>query len=382
MSDSQSPPRGPLERPSARRWYARVNWLFVFAMIIPTALAIVYFTWIASDRYVSESRFIVRSPQRQVPNSLFGTLLQGTGLSRSLEDTYSIQDFILSRDALAELEQSLKIGDAFRKGGSDIFNRYPALDREDTFEALYRYYPKRVSVFTDSASSVSVLKVSAFTAEDAYRINEKLLQMGERLANQLNERARKDTIGYASAEVQAAEKKARAAALALAEYRNTRAVIDPERQSSLQLQQVAKLQEELFNAKSLLSQLVTHTPTNPQIPVLRTRVNSLQNEIKAESDKVTGDRGSLANKASDYERLALERSFADKQLAAAMAALETARSDAQRQMLYLERVVQPNRPDAAIEPRRLRAVVVTVILGLMTWGILSLLVAGVREHLA
>jgi capsular polysaccharide transport system permease protein len=80
--------------------------------------------------------------------------------------------------------------------------------------------------------------------------------------------------------------------------------------------------------------------------------------------------------------LALDRAYADKQLAGALTALDAARSEAQRKQLYLERVVQPNLPDVAIEPKRLRSVVVIFVLGLVAWGILTLLVASVREHMA
>jgi capsular polysaccharide transport system permease protein len=76
----------------------------------------------------------------------------------------------------------------------------------------------------------------------------------------------------------------------------------------------------------------------------------------------------------------LERAFADKQLAAAMTALETARSEAQRKQLYLERIVQPNLPDAPTEPSRVRNVLVIFVVALVVWGILSLLMAGIREH--
>jgi capsular polysaccharide transport system permease protein len=47
----------------------------------------------------------------------------------------------------------------------------------------------------------------------------------------------------------------------------------------------------------------------------------------------------------------------------------------------LERIVQPNQPDIAIEPRRFRAVVIVLLLGLLAWGIMSLLVASIREHM-
>ena len=64
----------------------------------------------------------------------------------------------------------------------------------------------------------------------------------------------------------------------------------------------------------------------------------------------------------------------------ALTSLEQARNDAQRKQLYLERIVQPSIPDNAVEPRRLRNVFATFILGMVAWGILSMLVAGVREH--
>ena len=67
-------------------------------------------------------------------------------------------------------------------------------------------------------------------------------------------------------------------------------------------------------------------------------------------------------------------------LASSMSTLELARSEAQRKQLYLERIVQPNKPDSATEPRRIRNIFVTLAVSLIIWGIISLLVAGIREH--
>ena len=67
-------------------------------------------------------------------------------------------------------------------------------------------------------------------------------------------------------------------------------------------------------------------------------------------------------------------------VAGLIAALETARSEAQRQQLYLERLVRPNLPDDAVEPRRLRSIATVLILSLIAWGVVSLLVASIREH--
>ena len=71
---------------------------------LPSLIAGVYYFAIASDLYLSEAKFIVRSP-KQVQTSGIGALLQSTGLSRAAEDTSAVQDFIMSRDAVRELEQ-------------------------------------------------------------------------------------------------------------------------------------------------------------------------------------------------------------------------------------------------------------------------------------
>jgi capsular polysaccharide transport system permease protein len=95
-----------------------------------------------------------------------------------------------------------------------------------------------------------------------------------------------------------------------------------------------------------------------------------------------GGNNTFANKAADFERLTLERAFADRQVASALASLEAARNEARRKQLYLERIVQPNLPDYALEPRRARNVLATFILGLVAFGVMSMLLSGVKEHQA
>jgi capsular polysaccharide transport system permease protein len=282
---------------------------------------------------------------------------------------------------LGQLDQKLALGKMFSRPDIDFLDRFGALDWNASFETLYRYYKKRVEVDFDSTSSISALRVNAFTAQDAHRINDLLLGMSEQLVNQMSERGRQDILRYAAGEVEQAERRVAGATLALAAFRNRNVVVDPEKQSTFQLQQVSKLQDEVIATRTQVAQLRLVSPDSPQIMVLQTKIDTLQSAIDAETAKVTGSNGSLSNKAAAFERVELEREFADKQLGAAMAALETARNEAQHQQLYLERIVQPNDPDFAIEPRRLRSVVIVFLLGLLAWGILSLLVASIREHM-
>lgn len=357
-----------------------VNKLFLWSVVIPTIASILYFGLIASDVYVSESRFVVRAPQKQSSVSGIGSLLQNAGFSSSHDDSYAVQDFMKSRDALTKINSQLPLAEAFGAKNADIFSRFNAFGMDDSIEALYKYYQNKIEIILDSTSSIATMQIRAYRAEDAHRINELLLLMGEDLVNQLNARGRQDMISFATKEVAVAEEKATKAALALSAYRNNNSLFDPERQSALQLQQMTKLQDEIITAKAQLAQVVSASPQNPQIPALRLRVSNLQKAIDEEMAKVAGGNKSLSNKSADYERLALEKQFAEKQLAGALASLESARNDAQRKQLYLERIVQPNQPDIAIEPKRLKGILSTFIMGMILWGVLTILIAGVKEH--
>lgn len=186
-----------------------------------------------------------------------------------------------------------------------------------------------VGVLTDPNSSISTLSVKAFTAQDALRANQVLLERSEALVNRLNERGRQDPIRFAQAEVDQAAARAKTAALALSNYRERRqGVVDPERQATTQLQQVAKLQDELIATTTQLAQLKAVAPKNPQIPALENRAKTLRAEMAKETDKATGGQQSLSNKAAEFQRLALDADFANKQLASALASLGSARNEA------------------------------------------------------
>ena len=355
------------------------NRLFLATVVIPTALAILYFGLLASDIYTSESQFVVRSPEK-LSSSPLGSFFSTAGFSRVQNDSYTVQDYILSRDALTVLLDQLNLGKAYAIDSVDRISRFGGLDADNSFEALHRYYKKMVRVQTDSTSSVTTLSIKAFTAQDAVNANRLLLTQSEALVNRLNERGRQDMVKFAKTEVTQAEGKAKEAALSLSAYRNLQGVVDPERQANVQLQLGAKLQDELIATIIQIEQLKAFTPQNPQIAALKNRVQTLEVAMARESNKVTGGQKSLANKSAEFQRLTLESDFANKHLISTLASLESARNEAQRQQVYLERVAQPSLPDVAQEPHRLRSVFVVLVLGMVAWGILSMLLAGVREH--
>lgn len=357
----------------------RFNGIFLLTVFLPTLSAAVYYGMIASDVYISESRFVVRSPQRGAPTGL-SALLASAGISRSHDDTYTVHGYILSRDALQELEKSLKLRGAYSRHDIDVFSRFPGLSWDDSFEAFFRHYTDHIAIAYDTVSSITTLEVRAFTPELARSTNEMLLQMSERLVNNLNDRSRQDLIVVAKREVVEAEERDKKASLALSAYRSNSRVYDPAREAALQIDSAARLREDLRLTETHIAQLRQTAPSNPQLATLTAQATRLRQAIEAETAKALGEGNSLNAKSPVYERLLLEKGFADQQLGGALASLEAARNDAARKQLYLERLVEPNLPDTSLEPRRIRGVLTVFVVGMIFWGVISLLIAGVREH--
>jgi capsular polysaccharide transport system permease protein len=364
---------------AARKGLASARGLFILAVFLPTLTAALYFGLYASDIYRSESRFVVRSADRQAVTPL-GALLKGAGFSRSQDDTYSVHEYMRSRDAVLLIGKNLDLKQVFGGKDVDLFNRFDPIGLDGSDEAMFRFYQGRLELDVDGGSAISSLKVTAFSADDAFRINSMLLEAGEQLVNRLNERGQQDLIRSAASEVQDAESKVQAAGIALAKYRGEKAIFDPDRQSALQLQLISKLQDEQISAVAQVEQVRKITPQNPQLPALKERAKALQVEIDKQLGRVTGRGKSFSKESAEYQRLVFALGFAEKQLGLALAGLEQAKSEARRKQLYLERIVQPGKPDVAVEPRRVRAVFATFVLGLLAWGVLTLLLAGVREH--
>ena len=357
----------------------KLDRLFLAIVVAPTALAVLYFGIFASDVYVSESKFVVRSPEKPAASGL-GGLLKSAGFANAGDEIYAAQSFVVSRDALGALNKDDAFKKAFTGVGISPFNRFDPLGWAGSFEDLYEYYRGKVRVVHDSVSSITTLEFRAYSAQDAKHFNQRLLEMAEATVNRLNERGRRDLIQFAIIEVDDAKTKSRSAALALSAFRNQSGVVDPEKQAAVQIQMISKLQDELIATRAQLDQLRAFTPQNPQIPVMQQRLAGLKREIDEQLGRVAGDRKSLAASTAQYQRLLLESQFSDKQLASALASLEEARNEARRKQAYVERIVQPNLPDAPLEPRRTRGILATLLLGLVAWGIASLLVAGVKEH--
>ena len=385
MSSRQFAPAGAALAATRRGalWTRAWPWLRVVLVLLPTIVTGLYYGLSASDRYVSEARFVIHTASK--PAGLLGglsALLQLAGLERSQDDAYAVRDYITSRDAMAALAQRVDLRGAYGLPGADFLARYPSALYGSTDEEFYRYFQTMLTAFVNNTSGLTILRVEAFRAQDAHEIALGLLELSESLVNRLNDRIQQDSLALARAELARAEERKIATAVAITAFRNKEVMLDPNKETTALIGLIGQLAAQRAQARMLLDETRANSPGSPQLQSQQQRISAIERQIDEQRMKITGDASGLAEKIAQYERLELEDQFALRALAQATASLEAARLEARRQQLFLERVVEPGLPDQAMLPQRWRTVGTVFGFNLIGALVLVLLISGLREHAA
>lgn len=347
-------------------------------VVLPTLIAAIYYLIFASPRYVSEARFIVRAPSRSQPSSL-GVALQGVGISSTQTDSFAVHEYIRSRGAVSELMSKMNLRRAYGQSGQDPFSRVPRPWKSGSADDFYEDFRDYVVVGYDATTGISTLRVQAFKPDDARNIAENLLSGGERLVNRLNERSRLDAVQEGQRAVEDAQLRLASSQAQLTAFRNREQFVDPVRSAVVSTELIGELSVTLVTMRAERAQIAAAAPQSPQLPIIDGKIRAFEAQIEAERRRIVGDADSLAPKIGTYESLVLNRELADRALAAATVALDTARLDARRQQLYLERVVEPSQPSEPSQPKRLLAILAVFATTLLIYGGAWLIWAGLRE---
>ena len=374
LPDPKLPPI--LKAPSTRRI------LHIALALLPTILSILYFGLIASDRYVSVAQFVIKTTSQTAGAIQFGSLLQMTGLGQSEDDTYSVQAFMTSRDAIRQLMKKIPLKKIYDRPGADFIARYPSMIYGRTDEEFYKYFQWMLEVIHDGNTGITTLRVQAFTPQDAQLVAKTLLQLSEAMVNRLNTRIHGDAVRVAQQEVDHQEKQLIKAQLAITDFRSRELMMDPARSSLIMTGVIAKLGSDQAQVEAEIREMESSSPLNPQLPALHRKVDAIEGEINKERAQIAGPSTGLADKLAQYQRLVLTREFAKQALTTVTAALQSAKAEARRQQLYLERVVDPNLPDYPTEPARLRTIATVFAFNILFLLVAGTIITGVREHSA
>ena len=354
--------------------------LSFFAMVVLPAIAsTLYFTLIASDQYVSETRFAVASANAEKATTTRSSAMGG--LTASTHDSYMVAAYIRSRACVEEVSRTLNLQQIFRRPEADILARLKA---QPSPEELTKYWESMVSSYADPPSGIVTVSVSAFRQDDALAIAQAILKASEKIANEISIRAREDVMGMAEREVTASDDRMIASLADMRAFREKSGFIDPKQQAEL----ISRILQDLLSQRIRLQTQyeVSSRAMSPEAPTLQSikgRLDQLDLQIADQKAKLTSqskDPKALANLLPKYEELLMRNTFASRLYSLAADGLERARLRAEAQAIYINVFVPPRLPQEAMFPERFASSVKVALALLIVWGIVALVAAMVEDH--
>ena len=381
------PPPEPV-RPTVNVAHARRrHWLllvsFMLMVVLPTGLWAWYLWMRASDQYVSTVGFSVRKEDMTPSIDLLGGFMPLAG-SSGASDTDILYEYIRSQDMVETIDAKLDLHARFSRDWPRDF--VFALDPEDHIEDMTDYWHRQVKVLYDTSSGLITLKVSAFTPEDAQEIAAAVFQQSSDKINELSAVARDDATKLAKAELDETREDLTVTRQAMTAFRMKSQIVDPAADLAGQMGVLSGLQGQLAEAL-IAHDLLTENarPTDHRVTQSQQKIDALRRLIDAERGKFGAegqgpDGESYAQLMAEYEKLAVDREFAEGAYRGARIAYEAALAEAQRKSRYLAAHIEPKVAQSSTEPDRPWLLVMVTGMLLAGWSILALVYYSVRDR--
>lgn len=355
---------------------------FIVMVLLPVLAASVYYGLWASDQYAAEIRFSVRQALTPViADDALALLAKGLAVNAIGREPYMVANYVRSQNIVRELDEHGALRAMYARRNIDFFARF---DPEDSSERLWKYWQKMVTVSVDRISGLIMVRVVAFTPDDAVRVAKEIGHSAEHMIDQSAIRARADALRAAREDLSRAQQQYGDALLALRQVREGEHTVDPERTIDATAKTiVGVLRQKLALERERDANLKMLSPSAPQIQTLNQRIRALDDQLTILNRSLTSQDskdGTAANSISRFEERELQRRFSEKLVEISQTSYESARREEERQHLYLTSFVEPIKPDKAEYPKRLTMILLTLICSVLAWGITLLLIAAVKDH--
>ncbi|MDF7801156.1 hypothetical protein P4C99_16890 [Pontiellaceae bacterium B1224] len=313
---------------------------------------------------------------------LLGAFTGLVGKGSTTSDAYMVLKYLESREVVERLENDISFREIYGSEEIDIFSRLPA-NRE--IEKVTKYWERRISVSFNPTSGIINFEVQAFSAEDSQRVAKLLLEYVQELINTLSETARMDAVHYAEVEVKRYETRLLDILKRVQTFRENEESIDPSVSAMAQIEMLSAMEKELIELRTRIAILEQSVDENaPSLRSLHRQEKALEDEIKAKGGGLNkeGFPEGLSAQLSQYESLQVEKDFAQRAYASALASLETARIEAGRRQRFLAVYEKPALPEYPLYPRKILYPVLIIIISVVLWGVGILMAYAIRDHIS
>jgi capsular polysaccharide transport system permease protein len=357
-------------------------------VLLPFLIFSFYQVILASPRYESQAKLIVKEPDGMATLDPAMAIMSGFGVSSGSSDTELVKAFIYSTDMLTYIDQELSISEHFSSTEYDFFSR---LSAEASNEDKLSFFQDRVLVEIDDQSQIVSVFVQAFTPEFSHLISQTIVARAEWFINEIGHTLAKEQLKFVQQEHALVEKRLKSVKTELLSFQSRHDLLDPQAEG-LALQQIAyQLEGQIVIKRTELRTLRTSMSENaPQVLNVLAQLQSMTQQLENERGRLTDQSASeellpeemnlnvsqILAKFSDYK---INLELALQAYTSSQVSLEKSRIEAYRQLKYLVIVESPTQPQEAKYPEVFYNISLFLALTLMIFGIGRIVIATVKE---
>ncbi|MGR3381735.1 sugar transporter [Roseovarius indicus] len=385
-ADAPKPEVRPVAGPATlkkRHWGLITS--FLFLAVIPFVATVGYLFTVAEDQYHSVAGFTVRSQEQAGANEILGGLADFAGASTA-SDSDILYEFIQSQEMVQSVNDAIDLRAHYSQYWPNdwVFSIWGDATQED----LIWYWNRMVGVSYDSSTGLIEIQVKAFDPQTAREISREIVSISQSRINELNLQAREDAMRYAQDDLEESVELLKNAREAITEFRTRSQIVDPETDIQTRMGVMTSLQQQLASTLVEYDLLRgTSSDNDPRITEAQKRIEVIRDRIAIErrnfassSTETGGVSQDYPSLISEFERMTVDREYAEQSYFAALTALESARDEANRQSRYLATYIKPTLAEASEYPQRLVLSGLAGLFLLLFWSILALIYYSIRDR--
>ncbi|MFT6989130.1 MAG: capsular polysaccharide transport system permease protein [Paraglaciecola sp.] len=349
-----------------------------FALVLVASLiVIIYYTLLASPRYVSEAQFIIK--QSGSSSLALTGLAAFAATSPATKDALIVKEYMQSRVMALALDKAINLKTHYQQNTWDWFSR---LNANASTEEYVAYYQQHITVKYDDLSEILAIEVQSYRADYALNMAQQLVKISETFINRLGDKMVQQQLQYAQKEVDRAHQLLTQQKNKVLDFQNKFELYNPKQQGVALVEAINQLGSEIINQETQLKSLLAYMKKDSaDVKAQQITLNALNAQLNQEKQRLTNTDQQALNKLNmEFQEVNLTANLATDLYQAALAAMEQARTEAYRNLKHVLIIAEPSLAQENKYPRRLYSIFTWFITLILIYAIGKLIISIIKEH--
>ncbi len=368
-----------------RRKLIQLATRMILFILLPTILVSYYYYAVATPLFATNTEFVIQKAEAAPSGGSGGGLggLLGGSSFATVQESITVQSYLESREAMLRLDRE----EGFRAHFSgDNIDPLIRLAPDASNEQMYSTYLRNLTIGYDPTEGLIRMEVLAADSATSQGFSEALIGYAEERVDQMSSRLREDQMAGARESFSEAEDRSLSAQMRVLELQEQRGVLSAEAEVNQVFSQIANLEVRLTDERLRLAEMnASSRPNATRVRVAEetiARFEALVAELRASLTNDAEGEVSLARIQSELIIAQADLETRQLMLTEALQAMESARSEANRQTLYISMGVFPIAPDEAAFPKAFEKTLLALVVFSGIYLMISMTASILREQVS